>query len=58
LLSATYLIDKYQSFSANFLAKNAYPNKNSLQVFFKKIRKYNLAAEDGLAKTWWFFPAT
>jgi hypothetical protein len=58
LLSATYLMDKYQIFSAYFLAKNAYPNKNSLQVFFKKIRKYNLAAGDGLAKTWRFFPPT
>ncbi len=45
LLSATYLMDKYQIFSAYFLAKNAYPNKNSLQVFFKKIRKYNPSVE-------------
>lgn len=35
LLSGTYLMVKYQTFSAYFLAKNAFPNKNSLQVFFR-----------------------
>ncbi len=34
LLSGTYLMDKYETFSANFLAKNAYSYKNSLKVFF------------------------
>ncbi len=43
-------MDKYQTFSANFLVKNGYGAK--------KIHKYNLAAEDGLAKTWRFFPPT
>jgi hypothetical protein len=45
LLSGTYLMDKYQTFSANFLANNAYADKDSLQVFSKKIGKYNPSVE-------------
>jgi len=44
-------MDKYQTFSVNFLAKNAYSDNNGLNIFSNKIRKYNLAAEDGLVKT-------
>jgi hypothetical protein len=36
LLSGSYLMDKNQTFSANFLAKLAYSDKNGLQVFFKE----------------------
>ncbi len=36
LLSGSYLMDKYQTYSANFLAKSAYSRKNSLQVFLRK----------------------
>ena len=37
LLSGSYLMDKYQSFSANFLAKNANSDKNGLKIFSNKI---------------------
>jgi hypothetical protein len=51
LFTVLYLMDKYQTFSVNFLAKNAYSDNNGLKIFSNKIRKYNLAAEDGLVKT-------
>ena len=34
VLSGTYLMDKYQTFSVNFLALNAYTEKNGFKVFF------------------------
>ena len=59
-LSGTYLMDKYQTFSANFLAKNAYSGKYSLLVFSGKIRKYNETVERDRAysaalKNWYGF---
>ncbi len=38
-------MDKYPIFSANFLAVNAYCDKNGLKVFSKKIGKYNPSVE-------------
>jgi len=38
-------MDKYQTFSVNFLSKYAYSYKNGLKIFSNKISKKNPAEE-------------